>query len=138
MSAIKIKWNPTKRELRQFGVIWSVFFSGVAGLIWYRKGDFELAAWIWAAAIAAALVGFLWTPFMRLLFVGMSTLAYPIGWVISHLILASIYYFVLTPIGLILRIMRRDPLERRIDRTARSYWVPLTQTKDSRRYFRQF
>ncbi len=38
---------------------------------------------------------------MRAVFVGMSYLAWPIGFVVSHVILALVYYLVFTPIGLV-------------------------------------
>ena len=46
---------------------------------------------------------------------------FPIGWVVSHLLLGVVYFLVLTPIGLTLRALGRDPLERRFDQSASSY-----------------
>ncbi len=135
---IAVNKDPSRRELRQFGGIWLVFFTAATGVYWYRGGTAEIALAVWGAAALAALAGLAYPPWMRLLFVGMSYLAFPIGWVISHLLLALIYYLVLTPIGLILKISGRDPLGRRLDPTASSYWVPLTEIKDAKRYFRQF
>ena len=135
---IAVNRDPSPRELRQFGGIWLAFFTAAAGIYWYRGGDGEIALAGWGVAVGAALAGFAYLAWMRLIFVGMSYLAFPIGWVVSHLLLAGIYYLVLTPIGLILKISGRDPLGRRFDPSASSYWVPLTEIKDAKRYFRQF
>jgi hypothetical protein len=62
----------------------------------------------------------------------------PIGWVISHVILAVIYYLVLTPIGLLLRAAGRDLLARRRDPTAESYWIDRGAKPEVERYFRQY
>ena len=56
----------------------------------------------------------------------------------THLLLAAVYFGVLTPIGLIMRLAGRDPMERRIDRAAPTYWVARRPVTDVRRYFRQF
>ena len=48
------------------------------------------------------------------------------------------YYLVLTPIGLIRRISGRDPLHRRFDRDADSYWIARKPASDTKRYFRQY
>lgn len=135
---IAVNRNPSARELKQFGGIWLGFFSLAAGAYWYRGGDEAFALAVWGAAVFAALTGFVFPAWMRLLFVGMSYLAFPIGWAVSHLLLALVYYLVLTPIGLILKILGRDPLQRRADPSASSYWKPLAEIKDANRYFRQF
>lgn len=135
---IEVNKNPSARELRQFGGIWLVFFSLATGVYWHRGGDGTIALAVWAAAAAAALAGFAHLPWMRLIFVGMSYLAFPIGWVVSHLLLGAVYYLVLTPVGLIMKIAGRDPLERKLDRSASTYWVRLPEVRDTERYFRQF
>lgn len=64
--------------------------------------------------------------------------ALPIGWTISHAILAILFYLILTPIGLILRLCGKDSMTRRVDPAAKTYWLPHTPTTDTGRYFRQF
>ncbi len=64
--------------------------------------------------------------------------ALPIGWVISHLILGVVYYLVLSPIGLIMRLTGYDPMSRKLDPAATTYWLPHKQQTDNARYFRQF
>jgi hypothetical protein len=43
-----------------------------------------------------------------------------------------------TPIAIALRLLGRDPLARRFDRTAPTYWVARRPTTDRTRYFRPF
>lgn len=45
-----------------------------------------------------------------------------IGFFVSRLILSILFYAVLTPIGLIMRLFGKDVLDQRIDKTCRSYW----------------
>jgi len=58
--------------------------------------------------------------------------------VVSFVILAAIYYAVLTPIGLLMRLVGYDPMCRRRDANAASYWTSREPVDDVRRYFRQF
>jgi hypothetical protein len=74
----------------------------------------------------------------RRLYHGWMLAALPIGWTISHLVLAVVFYGVLTPIALVLRLAGRDPLERRFDRAAATYWVERPAEQDPKRAFRQF
>lgn len=64
--------------------------------------------------------------------------ALPIGWVVSHLIMAVMYFLIVTPIGLLVRVFKGDPLRRAIDKNAGTYWIPHRQETDPKRYFQQF
>ena len=44
--------------------------------------------------------------------------------IVSPVVLAVVFVVVITPIALIMRVVGRDPLRRRIDRAAGSYWIP--------------
>jgi hypothetical protein len=97
------------------------------------------------AAIAAAAVGLagalgIWAAprLGRRLYRGWMLAAVPIGWTISHLVLAIAYYGVLTPIGLVMRLAGRDPMQRRFDRDAPTYWIERPRESDPRRAFRQY
>ena len=43
--------------------------------------------------------------------------------IVSPVVLAILFYGVITPIGLLSRLFGHDPLRRRIDRAAPSYWI---------------
>ena len=139
MAVIEINKDPTRRQLNQFGLIWMVFFCAVGALAWFRTGRPTLATALWVAAVVVPLLGWAWPRFMRLVFIGMTYLAWPIGFVVSHVVLAVVYYLVLTPIGLVLRLAGHDPMSRRFDRDAESYWHRRESAPvDPGRYFRQF
>ena len=74
----------------------------------------------------------------RRLYVGWMRAAEPLGFTFSHLVLAAVYYGVLTPIGLVLRLAGRDPLRRRFDRQATTYWIERPTVPDPTRPFKQF
>ena len=64
--------------------------------------------------------------------------ALPIGWTVSHLMRGVVYFAVVTPIGLLSRLVRGDTLHRRPDRNARSYWIERRRRNGTGRYLRQF
>ena len=67
-----------------------------------------------------------------------SLIAFPIGMVIGTLALVLVFYGVITPIGLVFRLIGRDPLHRRYDREASSYWIERRPRPAAKRYFQQF
>src|SRR5262249_39080951 len=107
-------------------------------IILWRTGSLPVSAAVWAAGFVLSLTGYLVPALRRPLFVGWMCAAYPIGWVVSHLVLMTIFYLVLTPIGMLMRLFGRDPMTRSFDRSAQSYWVAHNPGGDASRYFRQF
>lgn len=132
------KKDPSLRELRQFGVIWFFVFGFLALMHWASDDVYGWAFTLESGAVFVGLIGLVFTPVLRLQYKFLSTVARPIGWTISHLILAIIYFLILTPTALILRLTGRDPLDRRFDPSRDSYWVPTRQTDTAEEYFRQY
>jgi Saxitoxin biosynthesis operon protein SxtJ len=138
MALISIKKHPSRRELRQFAAVWfPAFWLIVAWLVWRSTGNLLLAAAICFFSLLVSVVGFIVPSWMRYIFVGWMTIAYPVGWIIAHSLLALAYYAVLTPIGLALRAAGKDPLQKKLDRDCLTYWQPHRETEGTSPYFRQ-
>lgn len=139
MAVIEVNRNPSRRELNLFGAIWLGFFLLVAGGLWLKLHSSVVSVALAAAAVMVPVVGWSVPSFMRVVYVGLSYLAWPIGFVVSHVLLGSVYYLLVTPIGLIMRATRYDPMHRRFDPEASSYWIERDGgERDPRSYFRQF
>jgi ABC-type uncharacterized transport system permease subunit len=90
--------------------------------------------------ILAALVplgGMASRSFLRVVYLGLSYATYPIGYAVSHVVLVVVYYLVLTPIGLAMRLFGYDPLAGRFDAGAKTYWTPRENPKSVESYFKQ-
>lgn len=134
---MEINWNPSRKELRQFGFLCLVFFGGLAAYYGYRGGLTVGVQALAAAALAGGVLGAVAPQALKYVFVGWIVAVFPIGWTVSHLLLGFIYFFVLTPIGLLLRALGHDPMNRKLDRGADTYWTTHEQAPVAR-YFRQF
>ena len=135
---IEINKDPSPRELRWFGVLLVLFFALVGALVRWRLDAPRVGAGLWVAGGTLALIYLVLPRLRRAIYLAWLYAAYPIGWTISHLLLLFVYYAILTPIGLLLRLAGKDPLERRQDRSAPSYWSRRDQDQDVKSYFRQF
>jgi hypothetical protein len=71
-------------------------------------------------------------------FTGWMILAFPIGWTVSRLTAALLFYGLFTPLGLFFRLTGRDVLTRRHRPDRSTYWQPKPVASDVRRYFHQF
>jgi hypothetical protein len=137
MALVQINWKPKPRELRQFAGLWLGFFGLLGAYFRFVAEASTAATLLWAISLVGVL-GLFAPSFVRPLYVVWMALAMPIGWLVSHLLLLTMYYLVLTPIGLIMRVCGYDPLERRLDRTAKSYWHDQEQAAGFEQYFKQF
>ncbi|MCB9894067.1 MAG: hypothetical protein H6839_06455 [Planctomycetes bacterium] len=139
MKLIEINRNPSTRQLRTFGAIWFPLFCGMIGLAAWRATYSDLA-WIIAGSIAglSVLLALGIPKALKPLFIGLMIVSFPIGWVVSHVLIALVYYVVITPLGLLLRLFGKDPMSRRMDPGASTYWVSLREPASKSNYFRQY
>ena len=132
-----IQRDPDRRTLRQFALIWIVFFAGLA-VYQQTVRDRPLAAAILAVlAVTVGPIGLLWPRAVRHIFVTWSVIAFPIGWVVSWIALGLLFYGVFTPIGLLFRLIGRDALMRRRPTGQDTYWTATGPPPSASSYFRQ-
>ena len=138
MSLTPIDWRPDATKLAQFSEITMFFLGMVAAPLAYLRGRPTLAAACWVAAVACRLLG-AWRPIaLKPVYLGLTLATWPIGWVVSHLALAVVYYGVITPIALVFRLLGRDAMTRQFDRDATTYWEPYHPDRGTDQYLRQF
>jgi hypothetical protein len=141
MSLMTVEWNPSNRQLRQFGVIGAL----VCGLLAWKLTDSlpasERSVWLGCAlggGVVVALIGWIWPRVLRWPFIALVLLTLPIGLVMSEIVVLGLFYLVVTPMGLVLRLFNRDILKRNWEPGVSSYWEPHPIAADPGRYFRQY
>lgn len=144
---IEIDFSPDERMLRQFGWVALGGFGLLAALAYFEQLVFAfglgaaripVAAGLAGVGLLAAVIGAVHPKANRPLFVGLAVLAFPIGFVLSYLILGSVFFLVITPTGFIMRLLGRDPMMRTFDPDATSYWTPAPPAPERDHYFKQF
>jgi len=145
---IELNLDPDAKTLRQFGFIALAGFAAIAALAWFEKlvfaggwlGDARptVVGALLAVGALAALTSLVYPKANKWLFVGLSIAAFPIGFVLSYVILGSLFFLVITPIGLLLRAFGTDPMQRAFQAEAKSYWVDCRPTRPPESYFKQF
>ena len=126
MALTQINLRPTSRELRQFGCIALAGFTLLGGWILWKGTLFgfnlgsaapTVGYVFWGLAALTALFSVLVPTANRPLYVALVLVTWPIGFVVSHVIMAVVFFGVITPVGLLFRVLGRDPtqLDRRQD-----------------------
>jgi hypothetical protein len=128
--------KPTLRALRQFAAAWLALFL-VLALRALMRGH-PVAAGVFGAVALMGLVG-LWRPAaIRWLFIGAMVAAFPVGWLVTQLMLAIMFYLVLTPVAVIFRLRGRDELRLRSKPAQSSHWVERGEPSKAENYLKQF
>jgi hypothetical protein len=136
MSVVQIR-PPTRGELRWFGLLLLAVFTMIAGLVHWRLAAPRATCALLGVGAALALLYYSLPPLRRPLYLGWMHLVSPIGWLVSHAMLGLVYFGVISPIGVAMRLFGRDKLERRLVPSAASYWTQRPREIDPSRYFRQ-
>ncbi len=128
----------TKKQLRTFGVALSIFL-GIIGLIHFFKGHTPQNLWFWGAAGIVFLTTLLIPILIQPVYRAAIFIAHILGWINTRIILGLIFYLLFTPISFIMKIVRYDPLHRKFDKEAKSYWQLRAKTSvPKEQYLRQF
>ncbi len=124
-----------KASERSFGLVFSAVFAVFALL---PLLDHEAVRW-WAAGMAAA--------FLILALVAPRTLAFPnmlwmklgklLHMIVSPVVMSLLFVVAVVPTALIIRLMGRDPLRLKLDKTAASYWQK-REARDDASFTQQF
>jgi hypothetical protein len=138
-----MKWSgiplhPTAKILRQFAGAWLVFISALGAHQWLVRGHERAGQALIAAALAIGLPGLVKPVAVRWLFVAAMVLTFPIGWVVSQLMLAIMFYLIITPVAVFFRLRGRDVLACKPAPGRASFWTEKSTRQDARSYLRQY
>jgi len=131
-----IQFSPTERTLRQFSGLFLLVFgmmSVVEATVRHRP---QLAIVYGVLALVVGSLGLVFPRAVRPVYVAWSVVAFPIGWLVSTVVLGVLFYGLFAPIGLAFRAFGRDVLMRRRTQV-HTYWRPKPAARTSREYFRQ-
>ncbi len=140
--------NPSSQRLRQFGLLSFIVFASIGAIIWRYGGLFGLefgnaaqpvGLTLVALGLASGLLALVAPRANYPLHLVLTVLTYPIGLVMSYVIMTVLFFGLITPTGLMFRLLGRDPLSRRFDPKAKTYWkVHGLRSKKTTSYFSQF
>jgi len=132
----KLKTGPA--ELRQFGLVVGGVFGLLACWFWLRHKPFY--PYLFIPAVPLLGLGLVWPRSLKWVHLGWMGLAFLLGHLVSTVLLALCFFLVVTPLGLLARVLGQDFLHRKWDRRAASYWLSrdLSKRKARADYERQF
>ena len=113
---------------RAFGLTFAIVFAIAFAIGW---GAFDVVlAWAAVASVLCLALALaspeIFMPFNRL----WCAIGRKLGIVNNYLVLGIFYGLVIVPVGLARRVFGRDPMTRRRDKSATSYFMPVSRNPD--------
>ena len=133
----EINKNPSAKELVKFG---ATFLGGMAviGLLYYFVlHNQPLAKGLWIVGGVVFVLSFI-PPVARILYILWMGLGLTMGLVTQPLILVIVFLVLITPVGLVFKLIQRDTMKRKLDKGAETYWEEYKETEDPATYVKQF
>lgn len=134
---VKIDWNPGERDLRKFGLTLLVLFPLFGLLLRWKTGWTPALCILGTLGPVVAFCSIFLPPVGRLMYKGWMGLAVAMATVISPIFMSVIFYGVMLPIGLVLRLLGKDAMQAKKPQ-GESFWLKPKHRTDVRSYGRQF
>jgi hypothetical protein len=132
-----INWKPSHKEMRVFGAVFVAGFSLIA-LVLLLRGSTRAAQIVGAIGAAVGGLALIAPPLARPFYLAWMGVAFVMGGIVSFLILMIIFYLIITPLALIMRLAGRDELALKRKPGQTSYWTEHPALDDKSYYERLF
>jgi Saxitoxin biosynthesis operon protein SxtJ len=125
------------KKVRNFGFLFGCLGLLAAIFLFYRHRLYW--PWVFSGTLFLFITALWGYPILRPIYAVWMSLAYLMAWINTKIILGLLFYLVMTPIGLALRLIGKDLLDQKSDRTRSSYWIKKDGiSNDRERYRHQF
>ena len=122
---MKVRFKEDRRAWRRFALEFAVAPLVVGGLLWWKDvlGPRGFAGLVAGLALFELSV-FLFPRWNRAFYRGALTVSARVGHFMGQFLLTLLFFLLLTPVGLALRLAGKDLLQLRRDPRRSSYWQP--------------
>ena len=129
----------SKKEQRNFGIVMAVAISLVTLIHWLIRGREELSHWPFYLAGLFLVLALILPKLLEPVFVFWMKFAVVVNWVMTRLLLSSVWFAIITPMRIGIALMGKDPLKQNYMPRAATYWEDAEeQPKDLEDYRNQF
>ena len=105
---------------RSFGILFFIVFSIIS--IWPILSGGELRLWSFIVAIIFLIMGITKSRFLTPFNIAWIKFGELLGVIISPLIMGLVYFLVLLPIGILMRVLGKDLLSLKFNKNIETYW----------------
>ena len=113
--------NPNKKELRDFGLLLGGITAPLFGLVLPWLFGRSLPSWPWVFGAVVLTWALALPQSLKPLYLVWMAVGAVLGWINTRIILTVMFFLVILPTGLIMRLTGKDPMARSFSDQAKSY-----------------
>jgi hypothetical protein len=117
----------TSKELAKFGFTTGAIVVCLFGLLLPFLLGLPLPKWPWVIAGVLWVWALILPKTLRVVYETWMKIGLALGWVNTRIILGLVFYLVVFPMGLVMRLLGKDPLSQRLDKKLTTYRVVSTK-----------
>ena len=117
-----MKINLDKTQIRKFGLALATLLLVIGSWKYYKGQTTPSYIFLTAGAVSLASALF-FQPIIKPVYMVMMKAAHILGWINTRILLGVIFYLMITPLGLIMRVFGKDILDQTIEPHKEDYWV---------------
>ncbi|HJM82775.1 MAG TPA: SxtJ family membrane protein [Nitrospinota bacterium] len=126
----------TLREVRNTWIGFASIFAVLASIAMFKGKDWHI--YLYTVSVFFAFFAIVAPMALISLYRYWVKFAMGMAWFNTRLLLCIVYYFVITPFGLVMRIFGADLLDEKINKTTKTYWKKKEQLTELSRYEKQY
>lgn len=134
--ALKIDYTD-KKEQRKFGLLVGAVFIVIGMIRWAIHGFVGIPYIWWGIGGTLILLGILFPKILQPVFFLWMKLAEVLNWIMTRLFLFIVFYFIITPTGILYRLIKGDPLNRKWLSKDMTYWDEVEMQPENIEEFRR-
>ena len=92
--------------------------------LWRHKLYYPYFLW---PGVVLVFFGAVWPRALKWVYLVWMSAAFVLGFAMAHVILTLLFFVIITPVGLVARLAGKDFLRLKLNRVAKSYWLPREQ-----------
>lgn len=113
----------SNEELRTFGLLFGAILSALFGLLIPLLIGKPIPLWPWLISCVFIVLALVFPSALKAAYIPWMKFGVIAGWVNTRIILGILFYFLLTPFGLVMRLFGKDPLHRKLEKHSSTYRI---------------
>lgn len=106
---------------RKFGLVTGAIFAVLFGLLLPWLFEYGWPTWPWILFAVLAVMALVAPMTLQPVYLAWMKFGLVMNWINTRLILGLLFYGMILPIGIFFKLIKRDPLHRKLDRQSTSY-----------------
>jgi hypothetical protein len=117
------KLDHSTSALKKFAITMAIALGVLATLVFFLGSHPERAYWLAGIGLLFLLFGLIFPQALKPVHVLWMTIALFLGFFMSRILLTVLFFLVITPIGLLMRLFGKDLLDKNLQTDRKSYWL---------------